>query len=352
MRAQSMPRTDPREERMLVVDPQGRVPRDAAIGDLPVFLNAGDVLVVNDAATVPASLECTAPAGLEVRLLARDEDGSWSAVLFGAGDWRTDTDERPAPRHLEAGELLEFGALAASVVTVSDVSPRLVRLRFDRDDVALWRALYAHGKPVQYSYLEREFALARFQTAYAARPWAVEMPSAGRPLRGALLVELARAGVEIVALTHAAGLSATGDPSIDALLPVPEHYEIPPRTVETVGRARDCGARVVAVGTTVVRALEGCVVTHGELRAGADSTDLLVGPGFEPQVVDGLLSGMHAPGESHYRLLAAFAPDSLLLQAHAHAASAGYVAHEFGDSLLVLPGADSVSRPRRDSRAG
>ena len=156
----------------------------------------------------------------------------------------------------------------------------------------------------------------------------VEMPSASRPLDWAALGALRRRGIEVATLTHAAGLSATGDDALDAQLPLPERYEIPARTVDAITRTHARGGLVLAVGTTVVRALEGSArASHGRVRAGHGTTDLVIGPTFVPRVVDGLLSGVHEPGTSHYRVVSAFAPRRLVDAAHEH-----------GDATLVMPG--------------
>src|SRR5262249_52962794 len=142
----------------------------------------------------------------------------------------------------------------------------------------------------------------------ASRPWAMEMPSAGRPLTWELLVRLARAGVATATLTHAAGISSTGDAQLDRLLPLPERYERPAQTVERVTQTRARGGRVIAVGTSVVRALEGCVAERGGLIAGPGVTAHRLELGSPLRVVDGLLTGMHEPTASHYALLQAFVP--------------------------------------------
>jgi S-adenosylmethionine:tRNA ribosyltransferase-isomerase len=161
------------------------------------------------------------------------------------------------------------------------------------------------------------------------------MPSAGRVLRVPLLRALRKKGVAIATVTHAAGLSSTGDPALDAALPLPELSLIPETAVAAVEEAKGRGGRVVAVGTTVVRALEGAH-REGRLRAGANRTDLRIGLGFRPRVVAGLLTGLHEPGESHFELLQAFAPRPLLESAIAHARDEGYLGHEFGDASLIL----------------
>jgi S-adenosylmethionine:tRNA ribosyltransferase-isomerase len=339
MTAAAWPRGAPRRERLLHVDPRVRRLRDLRVGDLPGLLRAGDLLVVNDSATLPASLRGRlGDADVEVRLAGRGGDGTWSAVLFGPGDWRTRTEDRPAPPLARPGDRLVFAPELAAVVTVvADVSPRLLTLRFEPPDDAFWPAIYRHGRPVQYAYAAGPLELWHTQTAYAARPWSVEAPSAGRPLSPSLLADLGRAGVALASVTHAAGLSSTGEPALDRALPFPERYDIPQATVGAVAEARARGGRLVAAGTTVVRALEGCARANGgRLVAGEGVTDLRVGAAHRPVVVDGILTGMHEPEASHFSLLEAFAPRALLDEAHAHAQRDGYLAHEFGDSMLVL----------------
>ena len=339
MNAAVWPREQPLTERLLHIDPGRGAWEDRRLADLAERLRAHDLLVVNDAATLPASLHGQTAGGepVEARLIGH-VDGRWKAVLFGGGDWRARTEDRPAPPVLRTGEVLRFGeGLSAVVTAVSSEAPRLVDLSFGREDAAFWQALYRHGRPIQYSYLRGPLALWHVQTAYGARPWAFEPPSAGRPLTWGLLESLRRRGVAIAPVTHAAGLSSTGDPELDARLPLEERFEVPPRTVEAVREALRAGGRIVAVGTTVVRALEAAAAAHsGRLEPEAGLTRLRIGPGFRPKVVDGLLTGMHEPDTSHFALLAAFAPLELLRRAHAHAEAAGYLAHEFGDSCLVL----------------
>jgi S-adenosylmethionine:tRNA ribosyltransferase-isomerase len=313
--------------------------------DLGRWLRAGDLLVVNDAATLPASLAGRAhgTVPVELRLASRIPDEPrggerWRAVLFGEGDWRARTEHRPPPPALHAGAQIDFGGdFSACIDEVDARSPRLVVVRFSLRGAALWAALYRWGRPVQYAHVAGLLELWHAQTPFASRPWSVEMPSAGRPLAWSLLSALRRAGVRVSSLTHAAGLSATGDPVIDSLLPLPERFDLPESTVRAVSGARALGRRVVAAGTTVVRALEGCAASHGgELVPGEGETDLHIGPDHRLRVVDALLTGLHDVGTSHRALLHAFAPEPLLRDAWAHAEQAGYLGHEFGDACLVL----------------
>jgi S-adenosylmethionine:tRNA ribosyltransferase-isomerase len=329
--------------RLLVIDPAVGAVAESRFDRLAALLRASDLVVVNDAATLPASLHGRDERGeeIEVRLVQQHGEGSFSAVLFGPGDWRVRTEHRAAPRRLTIGARLRVGDLTAEVTDTSEMSQRLYRIRFDRDGDALWAGIYRAGKPVQYAHLAHELPLWAVQNVYAARPWAFEMASAGRPLSWRILLELRRRGVEVAALTHAAGLSATGDPELDARLPLRERYEIPEETVAAVARARKRGGRVVAVGTTVVRALEGSFANFCELRAGAGDTDLRIGPDHRLRVVDGLISGLHEPGESHFSLLRAFAPEPLLHSAHHLAHTRGFLSHELGDAALILAGTRS-----------
>jgi len=333
------PRERPEQGRLLHLAPtSGRI-SDRRVGDLPSLLRTGDVLVVNDAATLPASLHGHTGAGasIELRLVSCEEDGTWTAVLFGQGDWRMRTEERPPPPAVPVGMRLQLGSLGARVVEVLPPSPRLLRIAFEASGAELWAGLYRSGRPIQYSYLAGPLALWHIQTAYAGRPWAVEAPSAGLPLTWSLLLALRARGVRLAPLTHAAGLSSTGEVALDAVLPRPERFDIPAATVALIHSTRAQGGRVVAVGTTVVRALEGrALQSGGSLRPGEGVTDLLMGPGFVPRVVDGLLTGMHEPTTSHYALLQAFAPLPLLKEAASVAEGLGYLGHEFGDACLIL----------------
>lgn len=336
--AATAPRGDALAERLLVIDPSSEAVEHARVADLPRYLRAGDLLVVNDAATLPASIAATGPRGeaMELRLAHAREDGTWDAVLFGAGDWRTRTEHRPYPPPLRPSDVIHCGGgLRAVVEALSPLSPRLVTVRFSCEGDELWRRLYRAGRPVQYAHLCDDLALCDVQTPFASRPWAMEMPSAGRPLGWALVAALREAGVALAAVTHEAGLSSTGDDALDAALPWPERSDVPQATVDAVTVCRAAGGRVVAVGTSVVRALEGRAV-RGELTAGTAVTDLVLGEGSTLRAVDGVFTGMHEPGTSHFALLTAFAGAALLHAALRSAAGHGYLQHEFGDSALVL----------------
>jgi S-adenosylmethionine:tRNA ribosyltransferase-isomerase len=303
------------------------------------YLRASDLVVVNDAATLPASLPGKTARGepFELRLSAPVAGHRLVGVLFDRGDHRTRTEHREPPPPISVGERV---AIAGITARVEAIDGRRIELVADVSGDALWQAIYAAGAPVQYAHRPELLALYAVQTAYAARPWAVEMPSAGRPLTWDVLLDLRRRGVGIATLTHAAGLSSTGDAALDAALPWPEHYEIPERTAHSIRETKQHGGRVIAIGTTVVRALE---ASRGQ--AGQGVATLRLDARYELRVVDGIVSGLHAPGESHFELLSAFAPRERLVRAIELAARAGLSSHELGDVCLVLSpkGADRAS---------
>lgn len=350
----SWPRPEPAAERLLVVDADGGRVAHASFGDLPRLLAPGDLVVVNDAATLPASLRGTARgAPVELRLAAGDvASGVVTAVLFGAGDFRTRTEDRPPPPRLDPGDVVRLDGLAAEVVGSDPAEPRLLSVRFDREGADLLGAIYRAGRPVQYAHVPEPLPLWHVQTTFAARPWAFELPSAGRPLTPSILRELGRRGITVEVVTHAAGLSSTGDARLDARLPLPERFDVPERTVDAVARARARGGAVVAVGTSTVRALEGAAATTGALRAGTGETSWIGSASTELRVCDAVVTGVHAPGESHFELLRAFAPDAVLDRALGEAAREGYLAHEFGDSMWIRAAVRRRVSAGRSTRLG
>jgi S-adenosylmethionine:tRNA ribosyltransferase-isomerase len=341
------PRPSPLDERMIVVDPRASSFELTQVGALVDFLRPQDLVVVNDAATLPASLFGATEAGepLEARLLA-SRDGTWRAVLFGAGDWRTRTEDRAPPPPLRSGDSIRFGeGLEAEVVRVlASLSRRLVDLRFTTGGDRFWSALYRAGRPVQYSHVAGPLSLWHVQTPFGSRPWASEMPSASRPLAWELVLGLRRKGIRFASLTHAAGLSSSGDPALDAAFPLRESFDVPAGTAAAVNAARAEGGRVIAAGTSVVRALESIAgEARGRLRAARGETELIVDGSHRLRAVDALFTGMHDPGTSHDALLHAFASEDVLRRAHAEATAQGFLGHEFGDSMLILAPSQSVA---------
>lgn len=331
MKPARRPATDANNVKLLIAEAGALL--DSAMTKLPEHLRPGDLLIVNDAATLPASLRGKDARGrsLEIRLASQLNDKAWLAVIFGAGDWRTPTEHRPEPPRIATGEVIAFASdFSASVLRESKLSGRLLEIEFNRTGQRLWQGIYQYGKPIQYSYMEQELSLWSVQNIYGSRPWAVEMPSAGHSFDWQMLFKLKDKGVEMVTLTHGAGLSATGDAEIDRALPLAERYEIPKATMEAVINSRANGGRVIAVGTSVVRAMESA--NNGL----SGFTNLKIGPEHRLQYVDGLLTGTHDVSESHYRLLKAFLPEEMLARISQHLEQQDYLTHEFGDACLIL----------------
>lgn len=348
-----------RQLRLLTVDARNGAQEMRVASALPELLRAGDLVVLNDAATLPASLPAHTPAGaaVELRLVGGVEpEGTvvhFTAAILGSGDYRTRTEERPPPPPVLEGEVLAIGdELVARVLAVSAISERLVHIELAlRDGLAeradIWSAIYRAGRPVQYAHVPAPLALWDVQSLWASRPWAVEMPSAGRAIDARTLAALRARGVEIAMVTHAAGLSATGHPDIDARLPLPERFEVPEATARAVTRTRARGGRVLAVGTSVVRALESAARASGDgpLRGASGTTDLRLHPGAPRAVVDGLLTGVHEADTTHFDLLGAFASAEVLAAALRTAEREGLLGHEFGDAWLVW--GEPAGRPAR-----
>jgi S-adenosylmethionine:tRNA ribosyltransferase-isomerase len=213
--------------------------------------------------------------------------------------------------------------------------PRLVELRFAASSETVWSAIAHHGRPIQYAHVPAPLAMWDVWTPIAAAPVAFEPPSAGFTLDWQSLAAMRERGAGFATLTLAAGISSTGDATLDARLPFDEPYRIPESTVRAIHRAKARGGRIIAIGTTVVRALESAAAGDGRLRSGDGIAKLRIGAGTRLRVVDAILSGTHEPGTSHYQLLRAFADDAKLERMNDALERERYRTHEFGDSILV-----------------
>lgn len=307
---------------LLVPVPVGPL-RPTRFATLPELLRAGDVLVINTSATIPAAVEVERGDGTHAALHVSGPDpgqtGRWVVEL-----------RAPAAR---AGERLALPADARATL--------LTPYRGGR----LWLAALAvpggvpaflarHGRPIRYAHADVAPPLSAYQTVYATEPGSAEMPSAGRPVTTEAVTRLVARGVDVAPLVLHAGVSSLelGE------APYPERFSVSEATADRVNLARRLGGRVVAVGTTVVRALEAAAEPDGTVRAARGWTDLVVDPARGVRVVDGLLTGFHDPEASHLSLLEAVAGRPALERAYAVAAAAGYRRHEWGDLALFLPG--------------
>ena len=341
MTAAHLPIQRPRQARLLIVNDRG-ILRHCSRSKLVDLLDRGDLVIANDASTLPASLSgkhVKSGRPIEVRLasqssLAPDGIRQVTAVVFGAGDFRMRTEDRPLPPHLQAGDELVLGPLRATVEEMLE-HPRLVRLAFDGSASQIWEGLARHGRPIQYSHVTIPLALWDVWTPIASLPVAFEAPSAGFALDWSALASLKQRGVQFATITHAAGISSTGDAELDALLPLDEPYRISPATARALRRAQVRGGRIIAIGTTVVRALEHAAGLDGCVRGGVGLATQRIGKASRLRIVDAILSGVHEPGSSHHELLRAFVDDEALQRMDKELNTHNYHTHEFGDSVFA-----------------
>ena len=316
------------EVRLLVATPDRLT--DSVFLELPDFLSPGDLVVVNRSATLAASLDGHRADGteVEVHFASALDDGTWVVEVRPAG--------------LSFGPVIDIraderiGLPAGAWLDVIETLPDQHRLH--RVAVALEGPVTAllerHGRPISYGYVPQRWPLPAYQTVFSRDPGSAEMPSAARPFTQRTVTELATRGVLIAPVTLHTGVSSpeVGEP------PNPERFEVPAATAAVVNHVRWRGGRVVAVGTTVTRALETVADESGFVRAGHGWTDLVLGTDRPARVVNGLVTGWHEPGASHVHLLEAVAGPGLVQRAYEHAEEEGYLWHEFGDSCLLLPG--------------
>jgi S-adenosylmethionine:tRNA ribosyltransferase-isomerase len=306
--------------RMLVAHKDNGALEHTRFRDLPDFLEPGDLVVVNTSGVVAAELDALTPLGerIVIHLSTKLTTDRW-VVEFRNGAERWDGD---APEHVALGE----GACLDVIGRYRD-SDRLfiARLTLPQPDMT-WIA--EHGRPIRYRYVDRPWPIEMYQNVYATEPGSAEMPSAGRPFTPQVITRLVAKGVMVAPI-----VLHTGVASLEAdELPYPEYVRVPPTTAALVKLTHGLGGRVIAVGTTVVRALE---------TAGGDAfdgwTDLVITPERGVQVVDGLLTGWHEPEASHLLMLEAIAGRDLLQRSYEASLAEGYLWHEFGDTHLVLP---------------
>jgi S-adenosylmethionine:tRNA ribosyltransferase-isomerase len=319
-----------RDEVRLLVAGQGRL-RHAVFTDLGAVLQAGDVVVVNTSATLPAAVDGWRADGTAVslHLAGPTEDGGWLVEL------RTPVGGRIGD--VRSGEEVHLPAGASAVLlephpqNASPPRSRLWRARL-RVDGRVLDYLHQVGRPITYGHLRGRWPLASYQTIFGREPGSAEMPSAARPFSARVLTDLAIRGVLVAPLTLHTGVS-----SLDAdEVPPAERFRVPPATARLVNAVRAGGGRVIAAGTTVVRALETTADADGEISAGEGWTDLVLGPDRGVRAVDGLLTGWHDPDASHLLLLEAVAGAGRVQEAYTAALEARYRWHEFGDSCLLL----------------
>jgi len=313
----------------LMVSRPGEDPVHARFTDLPRFLSAGDLLVANTSATVAASLICETPDGRTLRLhvssplpgdlwLVEVREPAGAASTPFSGDLQGCTLTLPAGGR--ATLLHRYtGSQRLWIATLQLDTPLI-------DYLARW------GRPIRYAYVTEEWPIAAYQTVYATEPGSAEMPSAGRPFTPEVITALVAHGVGIAPLLLHTGVSSLeGDER-----PYPEPFSVPVDTARRVNETHGAGGRVIAIGTTVVRALETVTDRTGMVHPGDGWTDVVVTAQHRPAAVDGLLTGFHDAASSHLWVLEAIAGRDSLQRAYAAAREHAYQWHEFGDSHLIF----------------
>jgi S-adenosylmethionine:tRNA ribosyltransferase-isomerase len=292
----------------------------ARFAELPHFLAPGDLLVVNDSATLPSAVA------------ARRADGTEIALHFSTelrpGVWVVE----PRRTSVDTGESLTLPAGGrVTFLQRHHGSPRLwvASVHLPADVVAY---LHRYGRPITYDYVHGQWPIAMYQTIFAARPGSAEMPSAARPFTADVIESLERKGVRIATITLHTGVASLEKDEA----PYEEWCEVPPEAASAIEAARAAGGRVIAVGTTVVRTLEMAAYGKGRVRPFRGWTDLIVTAERGVRVVDGLLTGFHEPRATHLAMLEAIAGPEHVHTAYAAALANGYLWHEFGDVHLII----------------
>ncbi|MCU1376557.1 MAG: putative S-adenosylmethionine:tRNA ribosyltransferase-isomerase [Actinomycetia bacterium] len=296
---------------------------------LPAFLAAGDLVVINTSGTLPAAVDALAPDGTRAVLhLSTQLDGDrWVVELRRPAAHATERWTGEVPPFLALGEGASVELLAPHLG-----SARLWVARLSLPQPTLtW--LTAHGRPIHYGYVDRPWPVTAYQNVYATEPGSAEMPSAGRPFTPEVITRLVAKGVGVTPL-----VLHTGVASLEAdETPYPERLVVPPTTAARVNATHQAGGRVIAIGTTVVRALESAGGGDGTVRPLDGWTDLVITPERGVRIVDGLLTGWHEPEASHLLMLEAVAGRPLLEASYDASLAEGYLWHEFGDVHLILP---------------
>ena len=319
--------------RLLVLDRATGAIEHSRFDRLSEYLRAGDLLVFNSSRTLPAALNACTSRGpcLEVRLAQHLPDDSWLALLVCKGG-------DPFECGLRSGMELDFGEDLRGKVSDRDARiPRLWKIRFSKSGTELVDLFYRLGQPIRYEYVSAPWDLDNYQTVYAKEPGSAEMPSAGRAFTWRLLFQLQRRGIDFAYLVLHTGLSSYLDDDLDRAHPASEEeYFLSEIAAAKINRAKQDDGRIIAVGTTVVRALESIAQEFGRITSAHGYTQLHLAAGSPLHVVDGLLTGLHEPEASHLDLLSAFLPVETIQDAYAEAIRERYLWHEFGDLNLIL----------------
>jgi S-adenosylmethionine:tRNA ribosyltransferase-isomerase len=320
-----------RDDVRLLVSPGQSTPVHTRFDRLPDHLEPGDLIVVNNSATVAAAIDVeVAGLGEVVLHLSTELPGDLWMVELRRKLANGSTEPLRLPP--EPATVYQAGRRLLHLLRPAPGSRRLW-LAVVADDIDLGATMAATGRPIRYRYVPRDWALDTYQTVFATEPGSAEMPSAARPFTDTIVTRIVSKGIGVAPITLHTGVS-----SLEAAeRPYTERYEVPAGTAAAVNAVRRAGGRVIAIGTTVVRALETVTDRRGTTHPGVGWTDTVITPERGIRAVDGLLTGWHEPEASHLAMLEALAGRDTLVLAYEEAFAAGYRWHEFGDSHLILP---------------
>ncbi|WP_335869577.1 S-adenosylmethionine:tRNA ribosyltransferase-isomerase [Bacillus sp. 2205SS5-2] len=307
--------------RLLVLDSESGNTTHARFCELGNFLKKGDLLLFNNSRTIPAVLE---GEKIKIHLSRKREDETWEGLVIYEGE----------DKGAENSFLLQ-GNLTGRIIGNGSEHPLKI-ISFSMEGEAFINHLYTYGAPIRYEYIQSQWSLDAYQTVFASVPGSVEMPSAGRAFSWRLLEQLKAQGINFAFLSLHTGLSYYGEDQWPNPTKHPESFEIPLETEKLVNETKKRGGRVIAVGTTVVRAIESARHVGDEIQAGKGLTTLYINEGYDLNVVDGLLTGFHEPEASHLHLLTSLIKEKQLMASYQEALSQGYLWHEFGDVNLII----------------
>jgi S-adenosylmethionine:tRNA ribosyltransferase-isomerase len=307
--------------RLMVMN--GEAVQHDRFSSLPDFLQEGDLLIFNNSRTIPAVLEAKACSReVEIRLSRQLDDNRWEVLIWGG--------------LFSAGDELLLKEGVKAVISGNGNEKPLITLTFSISGVELMDYIYKHGEPIRYEYIDSAWTLDAYQTAYASVPGSVEMASAGRAFSWKMFEQLRAKGIKTAFLTLHTGLSYYGNDRWPNPQKHPEAFHIPEETAELINSARKANGRVIAVGTTVVRALESAAVENGYVTQTEGITNLYIKKDHQLKAVDGLVTGLHEPEATHLEMLTAFTYEHHLFEAYRQALKKGYLWHEFGDMNLIF----------------
>jgi S-adenosylmethionine:tRNA ribosyltransferase-isomerase len=320
--------------KLFVIDRKNDRTYHSAFNHLSDFLRRGDLLIFNSSRTLPASLKTVnykAQQNLEVRLAEHLPDDSW-LVLF------LYQDKNHFHSNLKSGLKIEFeSGLSATIIERNKHNPRLWKIKFSAKGPELINIFYQIGKPIHYGYISAPLPLEYFLTVFAKDPGSSEMPGTGRAFTWKMLFDLKNKGIDTAFLTLHTGLSSYMDDNTNTRhLIAEEEYFISESTAEKIEASKISNGRIVAVGTSVVHAIESSALQTGKVVPGHAYTSLRITQGHKLKIADGLITGFHEPEASHLDLIRAFLSPSLIKKTYEEAIEKKYLWHEFGDLCLIL----------------